>query len=99
MNVDCILDVIKELLLILEIQECHSGYVKNKIFFSYKAILKCLEFALKYLSKWDFPAVQWLRLCASTAGGVGSILGRGTKIPHAVWPKKKAKSKQKNGEG
>ena len=29
-------------------------------------------------------AVQWLRLCASTAGGVGSIPGWGTKIPHAV---------------
>ena len=29
-------------------------------------------------------AVQWLRLCASTAGGMGSIPGRGTKIPHAT---------------
>ena len=29
-------------------------------------------------------AVQWLRLCASSAGGAGSIPGRGTKIPHAV---------------
>ena len=28
-------------------------------------------------------AVQLLRLCASTAGGVGSIPGRGTKILHA----------------
>ena len=28
--------------------------------------------------------VQWLRLCASDAGGTGSIPGRGTKIPHAV---------------
>ena len=27
--------------------------------------------------------VQWLRLHATTAGGVGSIPGRGTKIPHA----------------
>ena len=25
----------------------------------------------------------------SKAGGVGSILGWGTKIPHASWPKKK----------
>ena len=24
----------------------------------------------------DFPAVQWLRFCASTAGGMGSIPGR-----------------------
>ena len=27
--------------------------------------------------------VQWLRLGTSTAGGTGSIPGRGTKIPHA----------------
>ena len=30
-------------------------------------------------------AVQWLTLHASTAGGVGSIPGQGTKIPHALW--------------
>ena len=29
--------------------------------------------------------VQWLRLQASTAGGMGSIPGQGTKIPHAAW--------------
>ena len=29
-------------------------------------------------------AVQWLRLWATTAGGVGSIPGQGTKIPHAM---------------
>ena len=28
--------------------------------------------------------VKWLRLCASTAGGVGSIPGQGTKIPQAM---------------
>ena len=33
-------------------------------------------------------AVQWLGLLASTTGGTGSIPGGGTKIPHAVWPKK-----------
>ena len=27
--------------------------------------------------------VQWLRPCASTAGGTGLIPGQGTKIPHA----------------
>ena len=32
-----------------------------------------------------FLAVQWLRLHASNAGGVGSIPCQGTKIPHAVW--------------
>ena len=28
--------------------------------------------------------VQWLRLCASNAGGMGSIPGQGTKIPHTI---------------
>ena len=28
--------------------------------------------------------VQWLRLWASSAGGVGLIPGQGTKIPHAL---------------
>ena len=28
--------------------------------------------------------VQWLRLCTSNAGGVGSIPGQGAKLPHAV---------------
>ena len=27
------------------------------------------------------PEVQWLRLCASTSGGVGSIPGLGAKLP------------------
>ena len=35
--------------------------------------------------------VQWLRLHASMAGGVGSIPGQGTKIPHAARPKNKNK--------
>ena len=29
-------------------------------------------------------AVQWLRLCTSTAGGAGSIPGQGNKIPKAA---------------
>ena len=29
--------------------------------------------------------VQWLGLCASTAGGTGSIPGWEAKIPHAAW--------------
>ena len=28
--------------------------------------------------------VQWLGLHASTAGGMGSIPGQGTKVPHAA---------------
>lgn len=38
------------------------------------------------------PVVQWLRVCASTAGVKGSILGKGTKIPHAERCCKKKKS-------
>ena len=29
--------------------------------------------------------VQWLSLCASTAGGRGSLSGQGTKIPQVEW--------------
>ena len=37
--------------------------------------------------------VQWLRLHASTAVGVGSIPGWGTKIPHALGCGQKLKTK------
>ena len=36
--------------------------------------------------------VQWLRLCVSTTGGTGSILGRGTKVLHAMWCGQKKKT-------
>ena len=35
--------------------------------------------------------VQWLRLCASNAGGTGLIPGRGTKIPYVMWHSQKIK--------
>ena len=38
--------------------------------------------------------VQWLRFCASNAGGAGSSPGRGTKIPHAVQHGQKKKKKK-----
>ena len=43
--------------------------------------------------------VQWLRLCAFTAEGIGSNPGQETKIPHAAKhdPKKK-KIKQKSNK-
>ena len=44
-------------------------------------------------------AVRWLRLCASTAGGTGSIPGRGTKIPHAAWCGQTNKNKTKQTRG
>ena len=42
------------------------------------------------------PAVQWLGLCASTAGGRRSIPGWGTKIPQAVPHGVARKKKKKN---
>ena len=36
------------------------------------------------MSGWTSLVVQWLRLCTSTAGGMGSIPGWGTKIPQAA---------------
>ena len=43
------------------------------------------------------PVVQWLRLHASTAGDMGLIPGRGTKIPHAAGHSHKRKKKNKEG--
>jgi len=40
-----------------------------------------------------FLAFQGLRVCASTAGGMDSIPGQGTKIPHAAWPQTPQKEK------
>ena len=42
--------------------------------------------------------VLWLRLNASTAVDMGSIPGWRTKIPHAIWPKKKKERKEKRVE-
>ena len=42
-----------------------------------------------------YPMVQWLRLHASTAGGVGLIFNQETKIWHAVWCNQKVKKKKK----
>ena len=39
----------------------------------------------------EFLMVQWLRLHASSAGGMGLIHGQGTKIPRALWSGKKKK--------
>ena len=40
-------------------------------------------------------AVQWLRLCASTAGGAGSIPGQGSKILHASWCSQKKRERER----
>lgn len=54
-------------------------------------ITKFLLFIPKH---WDFPDVQWLRLCASNLVGVGSVPGWEVRFPHAVWPKGTTKSPQ-----
>ena len=41
-----------------------------------------------------FLVAQWLRLHALTAGGMGLITGRGTKIPRAAWHSQNIKIKQ-----
>ena len=43
---------------------------------------------------WNFPGVQWLRLCTSTAGDMGSIPGQGAKITHAMWRGHKKQKKE-----
>ena len=40
-----------------------------------------------------FPGSQGLRFRAPAAGGMGSIPGRGTKIPHAMWHGQKFKKR------
>ena len=35
----------------------------------------------------DFPGGPVVKTSPSNAGGAGSILGQGAKIPHASWPK------------
>ena len=39
--------------------------------------------------------VRWIRVCISTAEGMGLIPGWGTKILHAVWHSQKKKKKTK----
>ena len=43
--------------------------------------------------------VQWLRLHASTAGGVGSLPRWRTKIPHVWCGQKKSSTKNRFGDG
>ena len=48
------------------------------------------------MEKENSLVVQWLELSGSTAGGPGSIPGWGTKIPHALQPKKKKHHEKTN---
>ena len=46
---------------------------------------------IKTLIRGTFLVVQWLRLCAPNAGGLGSNSGQKTKIPQAVSHSQKKK--------
>ena len=52
--------------------------------------LRCFLTACR---QWVFLSVQWLRLCASTAGSVDIIPGWGTKILYITWHSQKKFSK------
>ena len=53
---------------------------------------ECKQTVLFKIASGTSLEVQWLRLRASNAGGVGSIPGQGTKIPCAVWHDQKIKT-------
>ena len=55
--------------------------------------VQCLLNELKIFGETSL-AVQWLRLHAPNAQGIGSIPGWGTKIPHAVLCGQKKKKKR-----
>ena len=44
----------------------------------------CQKFCSKIQLVGTSLMVHWLRICASTSGSTGLILGQGTKIPHAM---------------
>ena len=49
----------------------------------------------RMLSQGTSLVVQWLRRCAPSAGGVGSIPGQGAEIPHSTKCGRKVKKKKK----
>ena len=51
-----------------------------------RTLALCGEYikGVKSGSKGTSLEVQWLRLCASNAGGTGSIPSQGTKVPHVT---------------
>ena len=51
------------------------------------------KYNTKYKNIKSMLGLSWVRLCTSTAGGVGLIPGRGTKIPHASQCGKKKKKR------
>ena len=75
----------------------HLWYLKCKLLGYEDAYVdaKCLKITFKTMLVWRTSlVVQWLQLCFTNAGGVDSIPGLGTKIPHASQPKKSKHIKQ-----
>ena len=48
------------------------------------------------LHPWAFPHGPVVKISPFNTGGAGSIPSQGAKILHALWPKKKRKTKDRN---
>ena len=72
-------------------EEDYRPDLKSEICHTYKIYL--FNYMYKTCNVGNSLAMQCLGLCASAAGGMGLVPGQGTKIPHAVQPKKKKQKK------
>ena len=73
-----------------EVKASLSSYVQTGITLDSKSFASNSQLLTTSLStlhtgRGTSLVVQWLRLRVPNAGGVGSIPGQGTKIPHAAW--------------
>ena len=75
----------------------YTPYVYIYITYIYKCVFmhKWYKLYCKNMIIRTSLVVEWLRLCPSTAGGMGLVPGRGTKILHATWCSQKKKKKKK----
>ena len=72
--------------------ECYiSEIIQHILFFFLVSLTSFIQNNYYEIYPRTSLAVQWLRLWASTAGGMGSIPGRGTKIPHVERCRQKKK--------
>ena len=76
--------------MLMEILNSPEGMERpHSFFFLLTERKKCLLLQHQDCKTGTSLAVLWLRLCTSSAGYMGSIPGRGSKIPHVAWPKEK----------
>ena len=68
---------------------------KCKFYILQKSIQKNVVLLVKKKHYRDFPGGPVVKTLPSNAGGGGLILGQGTKIPHALQPKKQNLKQQK----